>query len=53
MAISEVTTQSRMPSGTGWPSRSRTEASIIRWPTLRTSSRLRPCRVSVSPSGVV
>ena len=46
MAISEVMTQSRMPSGTGSPWRSSTQVSIIRWPTLRTSSRLRPCRVS-------
>ena len=41
-----------MPSGASLPSASRTAGVVIRWPTLRTNSRLRPGRVRLPPSGV-
>ena len=48
-----VTTASRMPSGASPPSGSRIAGVVIRWPTLRTNSRLRPGQVSSPPSARV
>jgi hypothetical protein len=46
-------TASMMPSGASLPSASRIAGLVIRWPTLRTNSRLRPGRVKRAPSGAV
>ena len=46
-----MTIASRMPSGASLPSASSTAGVVIRWPTLRTNSRLRPGSVSVAAVG--
>ncbi|MNP49352.1 hypothetical protein D3C76_1435320 [compost metagenome] len=53
MAIRPVNRPSWMPSGTSLPAASRIAGLVIRWPTLRTNSRERPCRVSAEPSALV
>ena len=53
MAIRLVKIASWMPSYTSLPSASTIASLVIRCPTLRTNSRLRPGRVSSPPSGLV
>ena len=53
MAISAVTMRVQDALGDFVAVASRIAALVIRWPTLRTSIRLRPCSVSVAPSGAV
>ena len=53
IAISDVTAASSRPSGVSPPDASSTASVYMWWPTLRTSMRLRPGKVSVPPPGVV
>ncbi len=48
-----VNRPSRKPSGISLPAASTIAGLVMRWPTLRTKSRLRPGSVRVPPSGVV
>ena len=52
MAIRLVNRPSWMPSGISLPAASRMAGLVIRWPTLRTNSRLRPCRDQLGTVGL-
>ncbi|MNP04220.1 hypothetical protein D3C76_961280 [compost metagenome] len=50
-AIRLVNSPSWIPSGISLPWASRIAGLVIRWPTLRTNSSERPCRVTLPPLG--